>query len=61
MDEPVKLMGDEITAACVSEDQETLVTGAKDGRVTIWDIRAGFEERETIDAFRTERHHDSVQ
>lgn len=48
------MSGSEITSVAVSSNEQTLVTGNKDGRVTIWDISDGFEERETIEAFYDE-------
>lgn len=42
---------EEITAVGVTKDQETLITGSKDGVVKIWDIHNNFELRESIEAF----------
>ena len=52
--DPIKLMDDQITAVTVSLDQKTLVTGSKDGMVSLWNLEKGFEERESIEVFYDE-------
>lgn len=59
MGDPIKLMNDQITAVTISPDFKSLITGSKDGKVSIWNIENNFEERETIDVFyddETKRH-----
>lgn len=47
----IQLVNDEITTVALSKDQQTLITGGKDGVVKIWDIKHEFVLRESIDAF----------
>lgn len=54
MGDPIKLMNDQITAVTVAPDQKSLITGSKDGKVSIWNIESNFDEWETIDAFYEE-------
>lgn len=54
--DPIQLSTEEITAVTLSKDQESLVTGSKDGVVKIWSIKHNFELRESIDAFVDPTH-----
>jgi len=47
----IQLVNEEITAVTLSKDQETLITGGKDGIVKIWNINENFDLRESINAF----------
>ena len=47
-------MNDQITACTVSPDQKSLITGSKDGKVSIWNVENNFELREEIDVFYEE-------
>lgn len=47
----IQLGLDEITAVTLSKNQQTLITGSKEGVVKIWDIHNSFNLRESIDAF----------
>ena len=47
----IQLGTEEITAMGLTKDQQTLMTGSKEGIVKIWDIHNNFDLRESIDAF----------
>ena len=47
----IQLGLDEITAVTLSKNQQTLITGSKEGVVKVWDIHNSFNLRESIDAF----------
>lgn len=59
--EPIKLMEEQISSVTISPDQKTLVTGSKDGFVSIWNLENNFEERETIEVFYDEETKRSSQ
>ena len=47
----IDLGNEEITAVGLSKDQQTLMTGSKDGIVKVWDVHNNFNLRESIEAF----------
>jgi len=53
--EDIKLPEENVTAATVNNEQDTLITGHEEGSIKVWDIGLGYALREKLTAFEASK------